>query len=75
MCTYSGEDGTLIQSNKIHREYLELDVALCAGHVEGALERGDAVSGAGPIPAAKLIALINLSHHIQRRYTSEGVER
>lgn len=41
--------------------YLELHVALSASHVEGALERGDAIAGARPIPAAKLVALIDLS--------------
>lgn len=40
--------------------HLELNVALSTGHVEGALKRGDAVANAGPIPAAKLIALVNL---------------
>lgn len=42
-------------------KYLELNVALGPGHVEGALERGDAVARTGSIPAAKLITLINLS--------------
>lgn len=44
----------------VYVPHLQLNEAFSARHVKGALEGSDAISHSRPVPAAQLVALVNL---------------